>query len=153
MKEIEIYNCNNELVRKFIPCVRNEDNKIGMYDYITKNFYTNQGTGEFLKGEDVNMWLGDKTDDDKYIVPLKITTSSGEISTTITLNAPLRKIDNTADYIDLKNKKVVRYICEDGTILNAPTEESIEIDNLPNINEIINILVETEVAPSRIENR
>lgn len=44
----------DELVRNFIPCYRKSDNKIGMYDTVTDTFYTNQGTGAFLKGNDVN---------------------------------------------------------------------------------------------------
>ena len=32
----------------FIPCVRKSDNKPGMYDTVSKTFYTNAGTGEFI---------------------------------------------------------------------------------------------------------
>ena len=32
----------------FVPCVRKSDNKPGMYDAISKTFYTNAGTGEFI---------------------------------------------------------------------------------------------------------
>ena len=32
---------------KLIPCVRKSDNKPGMYDTVTKTFYTNAGNGEF----------------------------------------------------------------------------------------------------------
>ena len=35
------------LVGDFIPVVRKADNKPGMYDKVTKQFFTNQGTGEF----------------------------------------------------------------------------------------------------------
>lgn len=41
------------LVRNFIPCYRKSDNEIGMYDTVNKVFYTNQGTGTFLKGNNV----------------------------------------------------------------------------------------------------
>ena len=37
-----------------VPCYRKSDNEIGMYDTISQTFYTNQGTGTFLKGNDVN---------------------------------------------------------------------------------------------------
>ena len=43
---MKIYD-NNTLVRNFIPVLRNSDNKPGMYDRVTKTFFTNQGTGEF----------------------------------------------------------------------------------------------------------
>ena len=36
-----------------IPCYRKSDNEIGMYDTVTKTFFTNQGTGTFLKGGNV----------------------------------------------------------------------------------------------------
>lgn len=51
--DIEIYE-NDELVRYFTPCYRKSDNKPGMYDTINNVFYTNQGTGEFIVGPDIN---------------------------------------------------------------------------------------------------
>ena len=39
------------LVRVLKPCVRIADNKPGMYDFISRTFFTNQGTGEFLTGK------------------------------------------------------------------------------------------------------
>ena len=44
---------NDSLVANFIPCYRKSDNEIGMYDTVSKQFYTNSGTGTFLKGNDV----------------------------------------------------------------------------------------------------
>lgn len=38
------------LVRNFIPCYRNSDNKVGLYDLVNNVFYANQGTGEFTYG-------------------------------------------------------------------------------------------------------
>ena len=35
-------------IRNFIPCIRKADGKPGMYDIVTKTFYTNAGTGEFI---------------------------------------------------------------------------------------------------------
>lgn len=37
-----------------IPCYRKADNVIGMYDTISKQFFTNAGTGTFTKGANVN---------------------------------------------------------------------------------------------------
>lgn len=51
----------------------------------------------------------------KYDIPLYV---GGVLITHIYLNAPLRKVGNSADYIDFKTQKVVRYIKEqtfDGT--------------------------------------
>lgn len=36
-----------------IPCYRKSDNKPGMYDTVSGTFYVNQGTGEFLVGNNV----------------------------------------------------------------------------------------------------
>lgn len=47
-----IYN-SNKMKIKLIPCYRKSDGEIGLYDTINKKFYTNLGTGEFLKGADV----------------------------------------------------------------------------------------------------
>lgn len=37
-----------EKLGEFVPCVRKSDSKPGMYDTVTKTFYTNAGTGEFI---------------------------------------------------------------------------------------------------------
>lgn len=41
---------NNVLVRNLIPCYRNSDNEVGLYDLVNNVFYTNQGTGVFTYG-------------------------------------------------------------------------------------------------------
>lgn len=43
----------NSLIRDFVPCYRKSDNKIGLYDLVESQFYTNAGTGEFLKGSNL----------------------------------------------------------------------------------------------------
>lgn len=40
--------------RDFITCYRKADDEIGLYDAVGKIFYTNEGTGSFTKGPDVN---------------------------------------------------------------------------------------------------
>ena len=40
-------------VMEMIPCYRKADGVIGVYDILNQEFYTNAGTGEFLKGADV----------------------------------------------------------------------------------------------------
>lgn len=54
--QAKIYQCKfyegSTLTRNFIPCYRNSDNEIGMYDLANDVFYTNQGTGTFVKGND-----------------------------------------------------------------------------------------------------
>jgi hypothetical protein len=53
----QIYGCKiyegTELIRDFVPCYRKSDNVIGLYDLANNEFYTNNGTGEFIKGADV----------------------------------------------------------------------------------------------------
>lgn len=57
-KDIRIYaysvQYGDELLQSFIPCYRKLDDVIGMYDLVSKQFYTNHGTGTFIKGPDVN---------------------------------------------------------------------------------------------------
>lgn len=143
-----IYN-NNDIVRQCIPAYRINTKEIGLYDTVENKFYINKGTGEFKKGKIVG--VGNPNENGNYELPLKIITPTSEVSTTITLNSPLRKVGNTADYIDLKNKKIVRYISENSEILDTPNEESFEIDNLPNIKDILSIEVLTDIQPSKIE--
>lgn len=54
---IKIYSCiiYEEEEEKFhlVPCYRKSDNVIGMYDTINNQFYINQGSGTFTKGNDV----------------------------------------------------------------------------------------------------
>lgn len=47
--EFKLYE-NDILVRNFIPCYRKSDGEIGLYDKVNNKFYTNAGTGEFIKG-------------------------------------------------------------------------------------------------------
>ena len=48
---------NDILVRDFIPCYNKRTNATGLYDRVTKQFYSNNGTGEFLKGEEINKFI------------------------------------------------------------------------------------------------
>ena len=43
------------LVRNFVPCYRKSDDEIGVYDLVSGQFYTNSGTGTFLKGSAKNI--------------------------------------------------------------------------------------------------
>lgn len=50
--ELKIYD-NGSLVRNYVPCYRKSDNEIGVYDLVNGVFYTNQGTGTFVKGKNI----------------------------------------------------------------------------------------------------
>lgn len=39
------------LIRNYIPCYRYSDGVEGLYDTVTKQFFTNQGTGRFIRGD------------------------------------------------------------------------------------------------------
>ena len=41
---------NNNLIRDFVPCKRNNDNAVGLYDLVSNTFYGNSGTGTFTYG-------------------------------------------------------------------------------------------------------
>lgn len=53
----KIYSCKiwdeTTLVRDFVPCYRKADSVAGMYDVVNDVFYTNQGSGSFIVGGDV----------------------------------------------------------------------------------------------------
>ena len=40
-----------QLVRDFVPCIRNSDNEVGLYDRVGNTFYSNGGTGTFTYGQ------------------------------------------------------------------------------------------------------
>ena len=51
--DFKIFEGDN-IVLYYVPSVRKSDNKPGMYDLVSGQFFTNQGTGEFIVGEDIN---------------------------------------------------------------------------------------------------
>ena len=57
MSSIKVYSYkhirNNVTIADFIPCYRKSDGKPGMYDLVQERFLTNQGTGTFTVGPDV----------------------------------------------------------------------------------------------------
>ena len=56
--KIKLYSCtmfdNSNIIRNFIPCYHKSDNKPGLYDLVNNEFYTNQGTGNFEIGKDID---------------------------------------------------------------------------------------------------
>lgn len=47
----------NSLLHNMIPARRDSNGVLGMYDTVTNTFYTNAGTGEFIAGPMVNLYL------------------------------------------------------------------------------------------------
>ena len=64
----KMYSCqiinNGSFVRDYIPAKRNSDGVVGLYDLISKTFFTNAGTGTFTAGAELpsalSGWLFDK---------------------------------------------------------------------------------------------
>lgn len=99
----KLYKCrmyvSGVLVRDFIPCYRNSDNEVGLYDLVNGVFYTNQGTGAFTYGSVVTV---PNTD---FEIPIKVVTGNNVIKNVgknYNLNLgtiELCKIDNYQDTI------------------------------------------------------
>ena len=64
---------NNIPVRDFIPCYRNSDNEVGLYDLVNNVFYTNQGTGAFTYGATVTVPNPD------FEIPIEVVTGNNTI--------------------------------------------------------------------------
>ena len=54
---IQIYRCiislKDQTLRNYIPCIRKLDNTVGMYDLISKTFFTSITTNKFIAGPNV----------------------------------------------------------------------------------------------------
>lgn len=50
---VKIFSLTSDGIIDLVPCYRKSDGEIGMYDLVSNTFFTNQGTGTFLKGADV----------------------------------------------------------------------------------------------------
>jgi len=61
--KVKIYNfklkegTTPSIIQNLVPARRNSDGKIGMYDTVSNSFFTNSGTGEFIGGPVVNLYL------------------------------------------------------------------------------------------------
>ena len=115
--ELQIYSYSNTLVRNFIPCYRILDNEIGMYDTVNDVFYTNQGTGTFIKGPDKN----DKTDNKPYIKG-HITTSDSTFTFSVDGNNKTVLVDANGDF-KLKVRKSITSL----SFVGVPQLESLEL--------------------------
>lgn len=47
----KVWDKDNNLIMHLVPCYRISNNKVGMYDMVSDEFFTNEGTGEFLYKE------------------------------------------------------------------------------------------------------
>ena len=53
----QIYDQSDVLVGHFIPCKRNSDSAVGMYNLISGAFLPNAGTGEFVAGPEISQTI------------------------------------------------------------------------------------------------
>lgn len=121
----KIYYCkiwdNDTLVRNIVPCYRNSDNEVGMYDLVTNTFYTNQGTGSFTYGEIVV-----DTINEDYLKDTNVRMSEkiGVINSVAILDN-----DNNLQYIaedtqSIKENQMTRITITDNLIaMNGETQE------------------------------
>ena len=111
MVTMKMYSCkiyyNNVIARDFIPCYRNSDNEVGLYDLVNNVFYTNQGTGDFTYGSVASIPNPDYPQPINNLtgnVAYKITTQNDEQTFTIPLgNIELCKIATYEDKIYSSN--------------------------------------------------
>ena len=85
----------NTKMADYVPCYHKSDGEIGMYDTVTKTFYTNSGTDTFLKGADITRYIDNVSVlDTRRKILLNtphIDTSVGDLVTFNTdLSAPLK---------------------------------------------------------------
>lgn len=93
----------DELKRNYIPCYRNSDNVVGMYDLVNNVFYTNQGTGAFTYGSVAKIPNPDYPQDVEVITGnnnIKISDGTSEQNYPINLgNLEYCNIGNYADQL------------------------------------------------------
>ena len=94
------------MIRNFIPCYRNSDNVVGLYDIVNNVFYTNQGTGAFTYG---NIIVEPSPD-----YPLEINNLNGDVEYKVRgknkLPFPYTETTHT-------NNGITYTINDDGTVL------------------------------------
>lgn len=56
-KIIRALNSSNNLIFEGIPCKRNSDSAIGLYDIVTNTFKANSGTGKFTAGKEIPQYI------------------------------------------------------------------------------------------------
>ena len=80
------------LIRNFIPCYRNSDTEVGLYDLVDNKFYTNSGTGKFEYNKDFN---------DKYVRLNYIESTGTQYIDSIYYPTPNTGVDVDFEYTDL----------------------------------------------------
>lgn len=88
----KIYSCkiwdNGTLVRNLVPCKRESDSAIGMYDLVNNQFYANSGTGTFTAGPEIKQVEYIESHGDEYIDTLV----KGNLNTKLELTYQMNNI-------------------------------------------------------------
>lgn len=75
------YDNNGNLIRNFVPCYRKSDNKPGMYDFVSAQFFTNAGDGaDFSYGPNIYQvqLVGEGGDENTFVTLATQQTISGK---------------------------------------------------------------------------
>ena len=81
---------NGTLAYDLVPARRNSDSMVGMYDFVSGTFRTNEGSGEFTAGPAVRVKIASKTYSTNQFTPIKtqmvqiVTDVNTIVNTTIT---------------------------------------------------------------------
>ena len=75
---MKLFSCkfyeSNVLSVSLIPCYRNSDNEVGLYDIVNNTFYTNDGTGAFTYGSVVSI------PNPEFPIPIQVVTGNQTIT-------------------------------------------------------------------------
>lgn len=77
---LKTWDKQGNMTRNFIPCYRFSDGIEGLYDTVGKQFYTNQGTGRFIRGKEIDS--GNLLDLSKFVQGYPSNTSEAPVNRT-----------------------------------------------------------------------
>lgn len=119
------------LVRNFVPCFRNADNSVGLYDLVNDTFYENQGSGAFTYGSIVDIPNPDYPQEIEIIKNISLSNNEDNYSIDLQGNF-IGKINDVKDTLDLATgiltKKIGKVSFEnyDAFSVNSVTEKAIQ---------------------------
>ena len=85
-------------VLDLVPCYRKSDGEIGMYDMATGKFFTNDGTGTFIKGEDVpKVVIDPESPEYQYVKKANVRAFIKWVDADGNEESPINVLNNTED--------------------------------------------------------
>ncbi|MDD2391527.1 MAG: prepilin-type N-terminal cleavage/methylation domain-containing protein, partial [Bacilli bacterium] len=92
----------NTLIRNYIPSVRTSDNVVGLYDLVNGVFYTNKGTGNFVRGNLITIHNPDNPYEINNVDNFNLISTDGENESSYNFPYVLRSLNNgVKDYIEI----------------------------------------------------